>query len=549
MKFQTIGVLGGGQLGRMMAFAARRMGLHIAVLDPDPDAPACQIADRHVVGNFRDPAKIRELAQGCDVITVEIEHVETETLDVLEREGVSVQPSPRTIRLIQDKLAQKTHLAARGIPVAAFRDTPDVEAIRGAGEAFGYPIMLKSRLLAYDGRGNAAIQAVQDLEAGLARLSGQKLYVENWVPFEKELAVMVVRSREGQTLTYPVVETFHKESVLRTVLAPAPIPAQVARNAAEIAARSVATLDGAGIFGVELFLLPGGDILVNEIAPRPHNTGHFTIEACLTSQFEQHLRAILGLPLGACDLKVGAAVMVNVLGAESGTLEDTLRPLDTALEIPGASLHWYNKKNVQARRKMGHITVVGESLAALAPRLSGLTVIPIPPAPVVGIIMGSDSDLPTMKQAAEVLRDFGVPFELTIVSAHRTPQRMVEYAQSALERGLKAIIAGAGGAAHLPGMVAALTPLPVIGVPIRTEALGGQDSLLSIVQMPRGVPVATVAIGNATNAGLLAVRLLAAHDSALLGRIVAYQQQMAAGVMSKVEALARDGWESGKVGS
>ncbi len=544
MKFETIGVLGGGQLGRMMAFAARRMGLHIAVLDPDPDSPAAQVADRHVVGDFRDPVKIHELAQGCDVITVEIEHVETDTLDALERDGVSVQPSPRTIRLIQDKLTQKLHLASKGIPVAAFRETPDIDAIRAAGEAFGYPFMLKSRYLAYDGRGNAAIRSPEDLETGMARLNSQSLYAEKWVPFEKELAVMVVRSRDGQTLAYPVVETHHEDSILRTVLVPAPIPADVARHAKDIAERAVATLDGAGIFGVELFLLPGGEIIVNEIAPRPHNSGHYTIEGCLTSQFEQHLRAILGLPLGACDLKVGAAVMINVLGADNDNLDDTLCLLDAALDVPGASVHWYGKQSVRARRKMGHITVVGESLAALAPRLSSLTEIGIQPAPLVGIIMGSDSDLPTMKQAAEVLRDFGVPFELTIVSAHRTPQRMVTYAQSAHRRGLKAIIAGAGGAAHLPGMVAALTPLPVIGVPVRTEALGGQDSLLSIVQMPRGVPVATVAIGNATNAGLLAVRLLAASDPALLDKVIAYQQNMEAGVMAKVEALAKNGWES-----
>jgi phosphoribosylaminoimidazole carboxylase len=217
-----------------------------------------------------------------------------------------------------------------------------------------------------------------------------------------------------------------------------------------------------------------------------------------------------------------------------------------ALTLDGTNIHWYGKRESRPRRKMGHITMTGDSWAEIGPRFAALTgekLSPASPAPLVGIIMGSDSDLPVMQHAATVLREFNVPFELTIVSAHRTPKRMFDYAQAAQSRGLKAIIAGAGGAAHLPGMVASLTPLPVIGVPIRTEALGGQDSLLSIVQMPRGVPVATVAINNATNAALLAVRCLALHDSALLHRLNDYQAAMEAAVMDKVAALTQEGWE------
>jgi phosphoribosylaminoimidazole carboxylase len=312
----------------------------------------------------------------------------------------------------------------------------------------------------------------------------------------------------------------------------------------EIAGRAISTLDGAGIFGVEMFLLMDGRVLINEIAPRPHNSGHYTIEACYTDQFEQHIRAILGLPLGDPSLKVGAAVMVNVLGTADNAWDESTFSLDMALIVPGATVHWYGKSAVRAKRKMGHITIVAPSMAELAPRIARLTDVKIAPAPLVGIIMGSDSDLPVMKQAAMVLRDFNVPFELTIVSAHRTPQRMVEYARSAHSRGLRAIIAGAGGAAHLPGMVAAMTPLPVIGVPIRIEPLDGQDALFSIVQMPRGVPVATVAIGNATNAGLLAVRLLGSSDPSLQQRMLAYQESMQATVLDKAEILARDGWEN-----
>lgn len=244
--------------------------------------------------------------------------------------------------------------------------------------------------------------------------------------------------------------------------------------------------------------------MVNEIAPRPHNSGHYTIEACETSQYENHLRAILGLPLGSTALKVPAAAMLNIIGTSS-----ELRELDiiknAALAIPGASIHLYGKAVNRKGRKMGHITIVADSDASLRNRLRPLLKALLPdnsvdeitkyaptplgsgyssPYPLVGIIMGSDSDLPVMLPAARILDRFGVPYELTIVSAHRTPDRLVEYARSASSRGLRTIIAGAGGAAHLPGMVAAMTSLPVIGVPVKGSSLDGVDSLHSIVQMP-----------------------------------------------------------------
>jgi phosphoribosylaminoimidazole carboxylase len=569
MNFSTVGVLGGGQLGRMLASAAHDLGMRIAVLDPDRDAPAGQVANRHVVGDFREPARIHELADGCDTLTVEIEHVDADALEALAREGIPVHPAPQTIRLIQDKLRQKQYLADHGIPVAPFYDVPTMQALEAAAEHFGYPLLLKSRLSAYDGRGNALVADPEALPAAIDRLGGlgRRLYVEQCVPFERELAVMVARGLDGELAVYPVVETLHRDNILHQVLAPARISAELQQAARDIARRAVAAFQGAGIFGVELFLLADGTVLVNEIAPRPHNSGHYTIEACVTSQFEQHLRAILGLPLGDTALKVGAAAMINVLGVGDDLLEQTLRPIERALAIPGAAIHWYGKSSVRAQRKMGHITLTAASVEALTPHLAELTDerrmmnderrttndeqstpdtrYPIPDTqyPLVGIIMGSDSDLPTMKPAAEVLRDFGIPFELTIVSAHRTPERMIEYARTAHTRGLRAIIAGAGGAAHLPGMVASLTPLPVVGVPVALGSLGGQDALLSIVQMPRGIPVATVAIGNAANAGLLAARILAATDPDLQRRMVEYQQALEAGVMEKVARLNEIGWE------
>ncbi len=550
MKFSTIGVLGGGQLGRLLALAAHDLGMQIAVLDPDRNAPAGQAANRHVVGDFRDPERIRELAEGCDLLTVEIEHVDVDALEALARQGLPVHPAPETLRLIQDKLLQKRHLTEHDVPVAPFYDAPDEATVYAVAERLGFPLLLKSRRLAYDGRGNVVVASGDALPAAIDALGGlgQGLYIEQVVPFERELAVMVARGLDGTLADYPVVETIHRDGILHRVLAPAPISAPVEQAARTIARQAVASFAGAGIFGVELFLLPDGNVLVNEIAPRPHNSGHYTIEACSTSQFEQHLRAILGLALGDTTMRVGAAAMVNVLGVGDGLWEETLRPFERALGIPGAAIHWYGKADVRARRKMGHITLTAATPAELEKRLVELTgAAPQDhPAtqPLVGIIMGSDSDLPVLKQAAEILRDFDIPFELTIVSAHRTPQRMFEYAQSAHARGLRAIIAGAGGAAHLPGMVAALTPLPVIGVPIGHGPLNGQDALLSIVQMPRGVPVATVGIDNAANAGLLAARILAAGDPVLQQRVGAYQVALRENVMDKVVTLSEQGWEA-----
>jgi phosphoribosylaminoimidazole carboxylase len=287
-----------------------------------------------------------------------------------------------------------------------------------------------------------------------------------------------------------VVETVHKNSICHLVIAPAQVDGVVAERAQKVAENAIKTFSGAGVFGVEMFMMEDGELLLNEIAPRPHNSGHYTIEACETSQYENHLRAVLDMPLGSTHMKVPASIMVNILG-ENSDMEACYKPCQEALSVDGATIHLYGKKECRAGRKMGHITVVGESMMQVQSRLKPiLNAIepgverPLTLQPLVGIIMGSDSDLPVMKVGAKILKDFGIPFELSIVSAHRTPQRMTDYAHSAATRGIKAIIAGAGGAAHLPGMVAAMTPLPVIGVPVKGSSLDGVDSLYSIVQMP-----------------------------------------------------------------
>lgn len=280
---------------------------------------------------------------------------------------------------------------------------------------------------------------------------------------------------------------------------------------------------------------------------RPHNSGHYTIEACEIDQFEMHLRAILDLPCPQPKMKVGAAIMINILGQDS--MQATKDIMRKALAVNGAGLHWYGKAESRKGRKMAHITITADNFAELKNRAEMLGISPSvhgirAQGPRVGIIMGSDSDLPTMQDAAKVLDQFGVHYELTIVSAHRTPARMYTYAQTAAERGIQTIVAGAGGAAHLPGMVAALTSLPVIGVPIKTSTLNGNDSLLSIVQMPKGVPVATVAIGNAANAGLLAIRILGAQDPLLLQKMDEYMCQQEEEVLNKAAKLESVGFTS-----
>ncbi|KAJ2957039.1 hypothetical protein NQZ79_g7188 [Umbelopsis isabellina] len=545
MNSQKVGILGGGQLGRMMIEAASRLNLQVVILDKPADSPAKQIesTQKHIEGEFKDPAKIEELAKQVDVITIEIEHVNAQVLADLEKKGSTIHPSPSTILTIQDKYAQKQHLAAKGIPLAEYVETPDRTAVIQAGQKFGYPLMLKSKTMAYDGKGNYVVKSEADIDAAMQALSKTPLYAEKWAPFVKELAVMVVRRANGEVRAYPVVETVHKNSICHLVIAPAQVDGVVAERAQKVAENAIKTFSGAGVFGVEMFMMEDGALLLNEIAPRPHNSGHYTIEACETSQYENHLRAILDMPLGSTKMKVPASIMVNILG-ESDDMQQCYKPCQEALAIDGATIHLYGKKECRAGRKMGHITVVGESMMQVQSRLRPILKAiepeverPLSISPLVGIIMGSDSDLPVMKVGAKILKDFGIPFELSIVSAHRTPQRMADYAHSAAKRGIKAIIAGAGGAAHLPGMVAAMTPLPVIGVPVKGSSLDGVDSLYSIVQMPRGVPVATVAINNSTNAALLAIRIIGAFIPGVLDQMDAYMKKMEAEVMGKVERL------------
>ncbi|KAA3454012.1 phosphoribosylaminoimidazole carboxylase, chloroplastic-like [Gossypium australe] len=447
---KIVGVLGGGQLGRMLCQAASKMAIKVMVLDPSENCPASALAYDHMVGSFDDSATVEEFAKRCGVLTVEIEHVDVATLEKLEQQGIDCEPKASTIRIIQDKYLQKVHFSRHGIPLPEFMEINNLEETKRAGELYGYPLMIKSKRLAYDGRGNAVAKSEEELSSAIDVLGGfgHGLYVEKWAPFIKELAVIVARGRDNSILCYPVVETIHKENICHIVKAPVDVPWRIRKLANDVAYKAISSLEGAGVFA----------ILLNEVAPRPHNSGHHTIESCYTSQFEQHLRAVVGLPLGDPSMKTPAAIMYNLLGEDEGEpgFKMAHQLIARALEIPGATAHWYDKPEMRRQRKMGHITLVGPSVGVLEARLKSMLREEgyenlNEAAPRVGIVMGSDSDLPVMKDAVRILNMFGVSTEVRIVSAHRTPELMYSYASSARERGIQVIIAGAGGAAHLPG--------------------------------------------------------------------------------------------------
>ncbi|EAS35436.3 phosphoribosylaminoimidazole carboxylase, ATPase subunit [Coccidioides immitis RS] len=531
---KRVGVLGGGQLGRMLMESANRLNIQMNILDADK-APAKQISahDDHITGSFMNRESVRRLAANSDVLTAEIEHVDTHALEEVES-LVDVQPSWKSIRIIQDKFAQKQHLAKFGIPQAEYRELKDgtAEELSAIGQELGFPLMLKSKTGAYDGRGNYAVKTEEDIPAALEALKGRPLYAEKWAKFVMELAVMVVKTKDS-VLSYPTVETVQENSICKLVYAPARnVSDEINKKAQKLARDAVAAFDGKGVFGVEMFLLEDNSILLCELASRIHNSGHYTIEACPLSQFDTHLRAILDLPIPPKSLQLRQpAIMLNILGGS--TPDAHLEDAEYALSIPNASVHLYGKGPGRLGRKMGHVTVTAptmreaeELMQPLIDRTGGMGVeakVASNPRPTIGVVMGSDSDLKTLVPGLRLLEEyFGVKPEVDITSAHRTPDYMAEYASTAASRGIKVIIAAAGGAAHLPGMAAAHTSLPVIGVPVKGSALDGVDSLYSIVQMPRGVPVATVGINNSVNAALLAVRILGCYDETLRQKVAEY---------------------------
>ncbi|MBD0385777.1 MAG: 5-(carboxyamino)imidazole ribonucleotide synthase [Nostoc sp. C3-bin3] len=359
---KRVGVIGGGQLAWMMADAAQKLGVELVVQTPSEHDPAVSIAQETVFAPVDDATATEILAQKCDVITFENEFVNLDALSVLAQKGVYFRPRLEALAPLLDKYHQRCYLRDLGLPVPEFFALDEVENIKSKIEYLGFPVVLKSRRHGYDGQGTFIIQDFATLEQKLSyetttNLNQSLFLLEEFVPFERELAIIAARSVEGEVVTYPVVETQQEQQVCRRVIAPAEItPNQVAEIQA-IAHTLLNSLEVVGIFGIELFLSADGKILVNEIAPRTHNSGHFSLDACETSQFEQHLRAVCGLPLGNPALQCAGAVMVNLLGYENSH-SDYQSQRQQIAEIPQAHVHWYGKTESRPGRKLGHVTVL-----------------------------------------------------------------------------------------------------------------------------------------------------------------------------------------------
>jgi 5-(carboxyamino)imidazole ribonucleotide synthase len=351
----TLGIVGAGQLGRMLGEAAAPLGVEVVVSDPTPDPPAAPVASESIAGGFEDRETIRAVAERSDYLTFEIELVDPDALEAIRAEtGVPVHPDPATLRTIQDKLVQKRRLADAGIPVPPFRAVDDRADLDAAIDEFGYPVMLKAREGGYDGRGNFRIRGPEDVEGALDAAPG-KMIVEDVIDFERELSVVAVQG-DGERATFPAGENVHEPEILRETIVPARAPGAVRERAQSVARDVLDEMEGRGAYGIELFETDG-EILVNEIAPRVHNSGHYTIEGAVTSQFEQHVRAVVGYPLGSTVLR-DPVVMANVLGDVESSRPANLLGADRVLETPGANLHWYGKREVRPLRKMGHVTLV-----------------------------------------------------------------------------------------------------------------------------------------------------------------------------------------------
>lgn len=356
---KSIGIVGGGQLGRLLAVEAKALGYRVIVLDPTPSCPASEFSDKQIVGDFKEASTIRLLAQEVDYVTFEIELADAEILDCLSKEGKMVNPSAITLQTLKDKYNQKVFLNEHNIPVAQFRAINSTEQAYAFGEEFNYPILLKARFDSYDGRGNCVINNASEVESALEKFKGRQLYCEQFIPFTKELATMAGRGNTDKVVIYPIVETIHKNNICHTVIAPAPIPQEITQDATSLARKVLACLKGWGMFGIEMFLTKDNQILINEIAPRVHNSGHYTIEACNVSQFKQHILAITGADLEEPYLRTPAAVMVNILGNRSGEAQPN--GVESARSLPGVSVHIYGKSETRPERKMGHLTALGET--------------------------------------------------------------------------------------------------------------------------------------------------------------------------------------------
>ena len=553
-SFTTIGIIGGGQLGKMLIEAKPQIDellykynkhkIQFNVLDPTPpNTSICKkLCKNYINTSLHNQEGIYKLTQISDIITWEIENINIDALLKFQTiYNKDIIPYPQVLKIIQDKGKQKQFFIKHNIPTAKFLIVKDLDL------KLEKPCVIKSCIGGYDGKGVAIIKEnIQHGDIDIAQSS--EYLIEKFIDCQSELSIIVAVDKFGEMICYPTAEmTFNENNILKYQTCPADISDGLNKQAQEIALSVAKAFASPGLFTVEMFLSKNGKIYVNEVSPRPHNSGHHTIEACQISQFEQLLRILVGLPLKQVQLK-SPSMLFNILGPQYYIGPYTIGWNN----MPNCNVHIYGKTLTKPGRKLGHCTILGNDFTQMyylkdivdirvIPTLSQMeqhdSLVPYHSntklsktnhnnIPKVGVIMGSETDFPIMKDACEILKQFHVPYETHVVSAHRTPEKMFLYAQTAKEKGINIIIAGAGGAAHLPGMTASLTTLPVIGVPIRTSSLSGIDSLYSIVQMPRGVPVATVAINGAKNAALLAVQILALNDLLLDKQLEMYKASL-----------------------
>jgi len=353
---KRLGIIGGGQLGMMITEAAKNLSEYISeiiVLDPTENCPAAQAGAKQIVGDFKDELAILKLAEQSDIITYEIESGNT---DVLSKLKAKIEPSPSTLGIIQDKFSQKTFLSENELPVSQFYEITSLDDLHEKIKELGLPVLLKSRRDAYDGRGNFKITSSDEIEKAYQHFDGKSLMVEKFVNFKMEVSVIAARNTKGDIATYPLVENVHENNILKMTIAPARVSDDVINNAGHIAKKTMEVLKGAGVFGVEMFIDQDDKIIINEIAPSVHNSGHHTLQSCKTSQFEQHIRAILGLKLGSTDL-IHKTVMCNILGPDG--FEGKYKPIE--LEKDGVYLKMYRKDISKPQRKIGHFNVVDMS--------------------------------------------------------------------------------------------------------------------------------------------------------------------------------------------
>ena len=353
---KILGIIGGGQLGMMLTEAAKKMPEHISkviVLDPNENCSASLVGAEQIVADFKDKDSIINLANQVDIITYEIESGDSDVLKSVENQA-EINPSPETLKTIQDKFLQKTFLQNHNIPVPKFIKVENIEEVKEGLKKFGYPALLKARRDAYDGKGNFKIDSENEIQTAYDYFKGQKLMLEKFVPFKMEVSVIASRNTKGEIKTYPLVENIHERNILRETIAPSRTSNEVSEKAEKIASNTMDVLKGAGVFGIEMFVTQNDEIVINEIAPRVHNSGHHTLQSSKTSQFEQHLRAILGLDLGSTEL-LHNTIMYNILG----NLDFQGEYKKIEISEKNIFLKMYEKKISKPLRKLGHLNIVG----------------------------------------------------------------------------------------------------------------------------------------------------------------------------------------------